>query len=166
MSTARWILPEGAAALLTPNENPQQNLHFEQVFVQKVRDQVQANGRGFVRQDVRLGQRRAQGEFACACIHLQDQVNRLTNTAPTAKQKVDFLDTSGSMQFPAMRRLSITTGSAFLIVYAVDDDNSFEVLKMCIAEIQEIRPDFQVSLATRAHSPRLTSPQLANEPLA
>lgn len=50
------------------------------------------------------------------------------------------------MQFPAMRRLSITTGSAFLIVYSVDDESSFEVVQMCMNEIREIRQDFQVSL--------------------
>ena len=47
------------------------------------------------------------------------------------------------MQFPAMRRLSLTTGSAFLMVYALDDENSYEVLKMCMQELQEVRPDFQ-----------------------
>ena len=33
------------------------------------------------------------------------------------KIKVDFLDTEGSMQFPAMRRLSIANANAFLLVY-------------------------------------------------
>lgn len=68
---------------------------------------------------------------------------RLTKqeTIAQTNNQVDFLDTSGSMQFPAMRRLSITTGNAFLVVYALDDPNSFEQLKLCVAEIREARPD-------------------------
>lgn len=42
-----------------------------------------------------------------------------------------------------MRRLSMTTADAFLIVYALDDPNSYEVVKLYMAEIQEIRSDFQ-----------------------
>jgi len=57
--------------------------------------------------------------------------------------KVDILDTAGDLQFPAMRRLSIATAHAFLIVYAVDDESSFETVKSCLIEIQEQRADFQ-----------------------
>lgn len=57
--------------------------------------------------------------------------------------KVDILDTAGDLQFPAMRRLSIATAHAFLLVYAIDDLSSFEVVKKCFLEIQEQRADFQ-----------------------
>ncbi|KAH9390420.1 hypothetical protein TYRP_023072 [Tyrophagus putrescentiae] len=57
--------------------------------------------------------------------------------------KVDFLDTEGSMQFPAMRRLSIANANAFLLVYSIDSPVSFEVVKQCFEEIKEIRSDFQ-----------------------
>ncbi|KAH9526581.1 hypothetical protein DERF_000656 [Dermatophagoides farinae] len=61
----------------------------------------------------------------------------------TVYLKVDFLDTEGSMQFPAMRRLSIANANAFLLVYSIDSEISFEIIKQCFEEIKEIRTDFQ-----------------------
>jgi len=58
---------------------------------------------------------------------------------------VDILDTSGDMQFPAMRRLSIATAHAFMLVYAATSAPSFQCVKQCFEEIREQRGDFQVS---------------------
>ncbi|KAJ6642194.1 GTP-binding protein Di-Ras2 [Pseudolycoriella hygida] len=57
--------------------------------------------------------------------------------------KVDILDTSGDMQFPAMRRLSLATANAFLICYATTSAPSFISVKQCFEEIREQRADFQ-----------------------
>lgn len=48
------------------------------------------------------------------------------------------------MQFPAMRRLSIATAHAFLLVYATTSAQSFTYIKQCFEEIREQRADFQV----------------------
>ncbi|XP_039956029.1 GTP-binding protein Di-Ras2-like isoform X1 [Bactrocera tryoni] len=57
--------------------------------------------------------------------------------------KVDILDTSGDMELSAMRRLSIATAHAFMLVYASTSASSFQCVKQCFQEIREQRADYQ-----------------------
>ena len=56
--------------------------------------------------------------------------------------KVDFLDTAGDLVFPAMRRLSISTAHAFILVFAIDDPNSFAEVKSVWEQIKEQRSNY------------------------
>lgn len=59
--------------------------------------------------------------------------------------QVDILDTSGDMEFPAMRRLSIANANGFILVYAATSAPSFACVKQCFEEIREQRNDYQVN---------------------
>ncbi|XP_015928756.1 ras-related protein Rap-1 [Parasteatoda tepidariorum] len=58
-----------------------------------------------------------------------------------SKLSLDLLDTSGSFQFPAMRELAIKTCDAFVLVYAINDAESFQYVCFLRDLIYELRPN-------------------------
>ncbi|ESN90746.1 hypothetical protein HELRODRAFT_70655 [Helobdella robusta] len=52
---------------------------------------------------------------------------------------LQITDTTGSHQFPAMQRLSITKGHAFILVYSITSRQSLEELKPIFQEIVQIK---------------------------
>ncbi|XP_076314751.1 ras-related protein O-Krev-like isoform X2 [Tachypleus tridentatus] len=53
---------------------------------------------------------------------------------------LDIIDTSGSYEFPAMKRLAVSTGDAFVLVYSIDDAESFEEVRRERELLLETRP--------------------------
>lgn len=54
-------------------------------------------------------------------------------------RRVDFIDTSDLCEFPAMKRVYIQSGDAFVVVYAIDDERSYEIAKALCEEIYNIK---------------------------
>ncbi|XP_044306508.1 GTP-binding protein Di-Ras3 [Varanus komodoensis] len=56
---------------------------------------------------------------------------------------LQITDTTGSHQFPAMQRLSISKGHAFMLVYSVTSRQSIEELQSIYEQICQIKGDIQ-----------------------
>ena len=56
---------------------------------------------------------------------------------------LQITDTTGSHQFPAMQRLSISKGHAFILVYSITSRQSLEELRPIFAEILDIKGDVE-----------------------
>lgn len=52
-----------------------------------------------------------------------------------------FVDTAGSDDFPAMRKLSLAKGNIFVVVYSIDNPKSFTRAKMFVDEIKSVKGD-------------------------
>ncbi|XP_053325072.1 GTP-binding protein Rhes [Spea bombifrons] len=53
--------------------------------------------------------------------------------------QLDILDTSGNHPFPATRRLSILTGDVFILVFSLDNRESFDEVKRLRKQILEVK---------------------------
>ncbi|XP_063715369.1 ras-related protein Rap-2b-like [Symsagittifera roscoffensis] len=56
--------------------------------------------------------------------------------------RLNVLDTAGDLSFPAMRQLSISTATAFVLVYSVTEESSFKEVKQLFYEIKESKVNF------------------------
>ncbi|XP_060603434.1 ras-related protein Rap-2c-like isoform X1 [Ruditapes philippinarum] len=80
-----------------------------------------------------------------------EELHRHSMKFETMSVEIDILDTSGSHEFPAMRKLAIATGDAFVLVYSVANEESFEIVKSLRNEIKEHKQNGKYSIVVVAN---------------
>uniref|UniRef100_UPI00358F85A9 ras-related protein Rap-1b-like n=1 Tax=Myxine glutinosa TaxID=7769 RepID=UPI00358F85A9 len=86
-----------------------------------------------------LIQRFVNGSFDTKHNHTLDEASTVEYEVNGRLVQLEIMDTSGSFEFPAMRRLSIEQADAFALVYSIDDPASFEVLQRLRDEVIEVK---------------------------
>jgi len=66
-------------------------------------------------------------------------ISSKTPNSPPAVCTLHITDTTGSHQFPAMQRLSISKGHGFILVYSISSRQSLEELKPILELIGEVK---------------------------
>merc|ERR1712203_320501 len=66
-------------------------------------------------------------------------ISSKTQNSPPAVCTLHITDTTGSHQFPAMQRLSISKGHAFILVFSISSRQSLEELKPILEVIGEVK---------------------------
>ena len=70
-------------------------------------------------------------------IHISTRVGKVISSN-NAVCTMQITDTAGSHQFPAMQRLSISKGHAFIMVFSISSRQSLEELKPILELINEV----------------------------
>jgi len=80
-----------------------------------------------------------EGTFRDAYIPTIEDTYRKVISSNKAVCTLQITDTTGSHQFPAMQRLSISKGHAFILVYSISSRQSLEELKPILELIGEVK---------------------------
>ena len=70
---------------------------------------------------------------------IEERAQRQSRKHGISQLAIQIFDTAGSIAFPAMNRLTILHSDAFIIIYAVDAEKSFERAKQLRNEVNQIK---------------------------
>ncbi|NXA50497.1 DIRA2 protein, partial [Nothocercus julius] len=90
-----------------------------------------------------LALRFVRGTFREACVPTVEDTYRQVISCDKSVCTLHVTDTAGSHQFPAMQRLSISKGHAFILVYSVTSRQSMEELQPIYEQICQIKGDIR-----------------------